>query len=449
MRSLFWRIFLSFWLLVTGLAVVILVTNSNRKNDRFDRFRQQQIALISNSSDYAVAEYEHNGTVGLGQALGKINTRIHGELWIVDEKRQPIQGGVLPPEIAAALTMPDDVTTEDTYLLVRVPFEHEGKNYQALAKLNMPRPPRTPPGQELTLQILLAIAISSVICFVLARYIARPVTSLRVAAQRIAEGDLQARAHPSFEGNDELGALTRDFNRMAARLEATLIAQQRMFADVSHELRSPMSRMTLALELAKQRSGPQAASALERIEIEIGRMNALVEQLLKLAKLETGTVQDRQEIISMTEMLSHVAADAEIEANAKQCAVVLKNEIRALVEGDADVLRSAIENVVRNAIQYSPEKSRIDLVQRRDGPGKVIVEVADCGPGVSNEELQKLFEPFYRADVSRTRRTAGVGLGLAIAERAVVAHHGSIRAANREKSGLIVEIKLPMYGIET
>ena len=449
MRSLFWKIFLSFWLLVTGLAVVILVTNSNRKNDRFDRFRAQQTALIANSSDYAVAEYEHNGADGLGQALGKINTRIHGELWIVNEKNEPIQGGVLPPEIASAASMADDVTSLDTYMLVRVPFEHEGKKYNALAKLNMPKPPRTPPGQELTLQILLAIAISSVICFVLARYIARPVTSLRVAAQRIAEGDLQARAHPGFEGNDELGALTRDFNRMAARLEATLTAQQRMFADVSHELRSPLSRLTLALELAKQRSGPQAQSSLERIEIEIGRMNTLVGQLLKLAKLETGAVQERQEVISMTEMLNHVAADAEIEANAKSCSVVLKNEVRALVEGDAEVLRSAIENVVRNAIQYSPEKSVIDLVQRSNGPGKVIVEVADQGPGVSTEELQKMFEPFYRADVARTRRTGGVGLGLAIAERAVAAHHGSIRAANREKSGLVVEIKLPLYGIET
>jgi signal transduction histidine kinase len=447
-RSLFWKIFLSFWLLVTALVIVILVTNSNRRNDRFDYFRQQQIALVGNSTDYAVAEYERSGPAGLQAALHRINERIRGELWILDEKRQPLQGGALPPEIAAGLAAPDDVTTSEQFMLVRAPFEHEGKHYLALARLRVTRPPRVPPFRDLALQIPLGILLSSFICFVLAKYIARPVSSLRVAAQRISQGDLEARVDPKFEGADELGQLTRDFNQMAARLQATLASQQRMFADVSHELRSPLSRLTLALELAKQRSGPAAATALERIEIETERLNDLVQQVLRLAKLEAGVFHDRYEVLSVTEILGQVAADAEIEANAKQCSVVLRNEVSALVEGDADVLRSAIENVIRNAIQHSPSQGQIDLVQRKAGNSSVAIEVADRGPGVRTEELGKLFQPFYRSDHSRQTPT-GVGLGLAIAERAVIAHRGSIRAANREQAGLRVEIRLPMYGTES
>ena len=463
MRSLFWKIFLSFWLLITALVLVLVITVSNRKNDRFDFFRVHQLALVSNSSDYAVAEYERGGAAGMAAAMKKINERIRGELWIVNDKNVPIQGGVLPAEMAPALTMPDDVTSQEKISLVRVAFEHEGKHYQALARLQTSRPPRVPPGLELAIQIPLAVLVSSLICFLLARYIARPVTALRRAAQRIAEGDLEARADTRFEGGDELGELTRDFNQMAARLEATLIAQQRMFADVSHELRSPLSRLTLALELAKQRSGPAAATALERIEIETGRLNNLVQQVLRLAKLESGVISDKHEVVSLTEVLGEVAADAEIEANAKQCAVVLKNEVSALVEGDADVLRSAIENVVRNAIEYSPPNGQIDLLQRKSGPRTVSIEVADMGPGVATEELTKMFEPFYRldgarqdgarsdggGDGARARRSNGVGLGLAIAERAVVAHHGTIRAVNGEKSGLRIEIRLPLFGVES
>jgi signal transduction histidine kinase len=189
-----------------------------------------------------------------------------------------------------------------------------------------------------------------------------------------------------------------------------------------------------------------------------------VQQVLRLAKLEAGVISDQHEVVSLTEVLGEIAADAEIEANAKHCSVVVKNEVSALVEGDAAVLRSALENVVRNAIEYSPQEGKIELVQRKCGARTVAIEIADSGPGVAQEELTKMFEPFYRADgarvdgarsdaarsdAARTRRGGGVGLGLAIAERAVIAHHGSIRAANREQSGLRIEIRLPLYGVET
>jgi len=445
---LFWKIFLSFWFLVTTLTMVVLVTNWNRRSDRYDYFRQQQIALVANSTAFAVAEYEREGPPGLEHALARINQRINGELWVLDEKRRPIQGGELPAELRPALTMAQDVTREDETMFVRLPFEHEGKRYLALARLKMRKPLPLPFFRDPAVQVPLGVLLSSLVCFVLARWIARPVSALRKSAQRISQGDLEARVDAKYEGRDEMGQLTRDFNQMAERLQQTLASQQRMFADVSHELRSPLSRLTLALELAKQRSGPEAASALERIEIETERLNELVRQILRLAKLEAGVFEDRYEVVSVAEMLGQVARDAEIEANAKQCAVRVKNEVSALVEGDADVLRSALENVVRNAIQHSPSQGEIELVQRKAGSSSVAIEIADRGPGVRPEDLAKMFQPFYRSNHSRQTPT-GVGLGLAIAERAVVAHRGSIRAANREQTGLKVEIRLPMYGIES
>ena len=188
---LFWKIFLSFWLLVTTLVIVVLVTNWNRRSDRFDYFRQQQIALVGNSTDFAVAEYEREGAPGLEHALSRINTRINGELWILDDNSRPIQGGELPKAIQPALTMTDDVTASRDELLVRLPFEHEGKRYMALARLRMRKPPPLPFFRDPAAQIPLGVLLSSIVCFVLARWIARPVSALRRSAQRISPADSQ------------------------------------------------------------------------------------------------------------------------------------------------------------------------------------------------------------------------------------------------------------------
>src|SRR5205807_1181304 len=218
--------------------------------------------------------------------------------------------------------------------------------------------------------------------------------------------------------------------------------------DISHELRSPLARLNVALGLARQRSGPESEAMLERIELEAGRLNELIGRLLTLARMEDGEQRVPSTPVSLEEIVLNVAEDAEFEAQARHCHV--RCEIPAgswRVRGDASLLHSAIENVVRNAIRYTREGSTVEihLEKTKNAAGdQAVVRVTDCGDGVPADALEKLFQPFYRLDDARGRQTGGVGLGLAITERAVRFHGGRVSATNRAEGGLMVEIRLPM-----
>jgi two-component system sensor histidine kinase CpxA len=297
--------------------------------------------------------------------------------------------------------------------------------------------------------LIIAVISSGLVCYFLAWYMTKPVARLRAATQRLAAGDLSARAgYPNRKGSDEIAGLMRDFDTMAARLESLVKAQSRLLNDISHELRSPLARLNVALGLARQRSGPESATMLERIELEASRLNELIGRLLTLARLEGGEQRVSRTPVSLDEVLLTVAEDAEFEAQARHCHV--RSEIPGgswAVCGEASLLHSAIENVVRNAIRYTREGTTVQiLLARADSPrgAEAVVSVADCGSGVPPDALEKLFQPFYRLDDDRGRQTGGVGLGLAITERAVRFHGGSVAAFNRPQGGLLVEIHLPL-----
>jgi two-component system sensor histidine kinase CpxA len=273
------------------------------------------------------------------------------------------------------------------------------------------------------------------------------VVRLRAATQRLAAGDLTARAGVSrTRGHDEIAELVRDFDAMAERLENLVNAQSRLLKDISHELRSPLARLNVALGLVRQRTGPEAQSTLDRIEQEAERLNEMIGRLLTLARLEGGAEAMDAIPVDLGELVAEVAADADFEAQDRRCHVecVIAND--CAVRGDPNLLRSAIENVVRNATRYTREGTDVH-VHLECGPGtsrtEAIIRVTDSGPGVPEDSLDKLFRPFYRIDDARGRQTGGVGLGLAITERAVRLHGGTVRAANRPEGGLIVEIRLP------
>jgi two-component system sensor histidine kinase CpxA len=240
----------------------------------------------------------------------------------------------------------------------------------------------------------------------------------------------------------------RDFDAMAERIETLVKAQSRLLNDISHELRSPLARLNVALGLARQRSGPESASMLERIELEAGRLNELIGRLLTLARMEDGEQHVPSTPVLLDEVVLNVAEDAEFEAQARHCHV--RSEIPAGswgVRGDASLLHSAVENVVRNAIRYTREGTTVEIhLEKTEGAGRAeaVVRVTDCGSGVPAEALEKLFRPFYRLDDARGRQTGGVGLGLAITERAVRFHGGRVAAVNRAEGGLMVEIHLPL-----
>ena len=286
------------------------------------------------------------------------------------------------------------------------------------------------------------VAVVSGSAFLLAtRSIARPLEWLRSAAKSLGEGRLSTRvAARRDSAPHEVESLVSEFNAMAERIEELVSSQRQLIADVSHELRSPLARLTLAVELLR-RSPEDSQECLDRFDQEITRLNLLIERLLTLSRLESSVVVLKQESFDLADLVSDVIDDVQFEASAKGCSVRCVRSEECPVRGDFGLLQSAVENVMRNAVKYSPDGSSVSVSLICEGP-KCRVTIEDNGPGLSEKDLREMFRPFYRGDAAR-RDPKGYGLGLAIAFRAVRLHNGTIIAAN-SPSGLTVSIRLPV-----
>jgi signal transduction histidine kinase len=306
---------------------------------------------------------------------------------------------------------------------------------------------RRTPGAYL-IRFAVALSVAAIVCFLLARSLTGPILSLRAATQRVAAGDLSVRIGAGLGvRRDELADLGRDFDTMAERLEALLVSERRLLSDISHELRSPLARLGVALGIARRRAGDEAASALNRIERETVRLDDMIDRLLDLARMEHDGSASARTPVDLKRLVEMVAHDADFEARDRGRTVRLVEADSCSVLGDERALRSAVENVVRNAIRYTPEGGTADValhVANGSGPLSAEVRVRDFGPGVPDEALRHLFRPFYRVADARDRESGGVGLGLAIAERAVARHGGEVQAANAEGGGLVVTLRLPL-----
>ena len=494
MRSLFLKIFLSFWLaLALSVVLAILVTLAMRPQ----RDSATWEALRAKALTEAVQAYEQGGEPVVREYLEDLEQSHHVRAFLFDEQGNELSQRPAPPwaeRIARgramrrppgfwAKWMPERFMRQST-------TGASGRPFTLVIEL--------PPGPRLFfgphgvpgLGLLIAIVSSGVVSYVLARYLTAPVVRLRTATQQLAAGDLTARAEaPPKRRRDEIAELVRDFNGMAPlvghRVELivreetstelqlsdpsfvqcfvicnkvgewltgnllgpiVVNAQNRLLNDVSHELRSPLARLNVALGLARQRTGPEAQGALERIEREAERLNELIGRLLEIARLESGE-EVQKSAVNLAEMLHEICKDADFEAQSRNCRVKCVIADACIVMGHARLLHSAIENVVRNATRYTREGTEVEirLEKAQDAKGaEAVVRVADSGPGVPEETLHKLFRPFYRLDDARNRQTGGVGLGLAITERTVRLHGGRVKAANRPEGGLIVEIRLPL-----
>lgn len=270
----------------------------------------------------------------------------------------------------------------------------------------------------------------------------RPLRVLSHSTRRLAEGDLQARV-PRYiaDREDAVGRLGAEFNHMAERVDSLLGSQQQLLRDVSHELRTPLARLQVALTLA-QDEPDKAPAMLSRIEIELGRLDDLIGQVLSLSRLQSGTDNLERTPIELRSLLAEVVENAEFEFAEKDVSIQIKGPIVELL-GDPGKLASAFENIVRNAMRYAAEGSTVELsigVHQQTA----LVEVADRGPGVDEAELPRLFEAFYRVDDARDTRTGGHGVGLAIAEQAIARNGGTLRARNRDGGGLVVSACLPL-----
>jgi two-component system, OmpR family, sensor histidine kinase CpxA len=454
MKSLFLKIFLSFWLaqaLIVALVVVATIAFRPQTESPFFEY------LKSNTAQQLVLAYESGGAAGLNSKLDQFNNTLKIHAYLFDDRGRELAGRAAPDWAQRLSRGVEPVSNGwfhrfSTRRLASQQVTSASGHHYIMVEEVPPRPwlpifRQKPPGAGLEI-LAMAVLVSGIICYLLAGYLTSDVSRLRAAAQQLAAGDLSARAEaPPGHRRDEIAELVRDFNTMAGRLQDLVSAQSRLLNDISHELRSPLARLSVALGLAWQRTGPDAHSVLERIEMEANRLNELIGRLLTLARLEGGEDVIRRSLISVDELVLDVAKDADFEAQSRHCRVrcVIQQEMSIL--GSPSLLHSAVENVVRNATRHTRENTEVEIQlaqESANGTQEAVIRVVDSGPGVPREALDKLFRPFYRLDDARGRQTGGVGLGLAITERAVRLHGGTVRAANRPEGGLMVEIRLPI-----
>jgi signal transduction histidine kinase len=436
MRRLFWKIFLSFWIteaLVLTIAVILANIGVWRETPKSLPQVQAQMPLIATA---AVQAFEHGGPSALKPILSDASEDSGARWWLFDPQGKELSGNVVPWWVPKVLAQqePNGERGSAVYSLRGM----QGQ-YALVAEPGMPRVPHIP-YRAMIRQLLAGLFISGLTCFLLAHYLAQPILRLRKASQAVAAGDLSARAGAAVgDREDEIGDLVRDFDRMAGRIEALVQSQKQLLRDISHDLRSPLQRLRMAVGLARREAMP--SSQLDRIEREAIRINELVEQVLTLAKLENADAKLPMSPISLQAVIHDVVADATFEAERLQCSVQVSSQADPQITGNRELLHSAIENVVRNAIHHAEPQTSVKVsVTSKTGTAQVRVE--DEGPGVPENALNRLFEPFFRVDESRGT-TNGFGLGLAIAARAVAVHGGTIRANNIAPHGLRVEIDLP------
>jgi two-component system sensor histidine kinase CpxA len=291
-------------------------------------------------------------------------------------------------------------------------------------------------------RLLAIVLVTGLVSALLARYLSRPVVRLRSATQRMATGDLSVRVGQLAGADSETQGLGRDLDAMAERIQALLDSERRLRRDISHELRSPLTRLNIAIELIRRRSSEELAPAFDRIERDTARLDAMIGELLTLNRLESEGI-DRAEPIDLTALTQSIVEDTSIEAERQGSRLVLSAAQPCSVRGNRELLRRAIENIVRNAVRFTSAGEPVEVELTRD-TDRALLRVRDHGPGVPSEALTDIFKPFYRVEGDRARHTGGTGLGLAITEQAAALHGGKVRAENHDAGGLLVTLELPL-----
>ena len=457
MHSLYWRIFLAFWIALTLILVGTLTVAVNATAHRTEKPWVQRGQLFA-QADRA---FESGGADALKGWIGSLSGEPLSRTFVIGPDGKDVFDRPLPQFLN---TMPGGGTAARGANAVGragaispiggmlVLVDAQGRTWHVVVG-----PVReTPrlfgelelPGVPLSI-LVIALVVSGAVCFFLARYLAAPVDKLRHATRQMAAGDLNVRVLPALKGRqDDLGLLASDLDAMAERLRHLLETKEQLLRDVSHELRSPLARLQIALSLAR-REESAAERHLARIACEADRLEQLIARTLKLARLERGVHALEHARVDISALLRNIAADVAIEADARGCFVTVQAEPELVVSGDPELLRSAFENVIRNAVSYSPADTLVVVGARRTVSGAssapaVEITVRDHGPGVPDRDLQLIFEPFYRVEAAREHRSGGgEGLGLAIAARAVTLHGGAIQARNLASGGLGISITLP------
>jgi len=449
-RGIYAKIFL--WFTVATLAttgavfLITIVTHSKTLGPSW------MTGVLDQYTRSAVDIYEHGGKPRLAEYLDKIREASLLQSTLLDPHGRDILGRGIPP--GAEEVFAKAQATGQTQFHIGLIWtgasvdERPGGKYILVAKVIFPYRFLLAGVLETTvLGWLLPALAGAALCLFLGHHIAKPIRALQGVAGKIADGDLSVRASPAIGSRkDELADLARDFDRMADRIQALLRKQLELLGDISHELRSPLTRLNVSLELVRRGK----TDAIERMQADLQRLDDLIGQILTLTRLQTRDVQRAETPVNLRSILESVAEDARFEVEEEGKTVAISRVEDCWLKGDPALLRSCIENVVRNAVHYTKPQTEValslDLVGNGNRSDLARVLVADHGEGVPEESLERIFEPFYRVTEAREHQTGGTGLGLSIAQRIAVVHGGRIRARNREGGGLEIEIRLPASG---
>lgn len=448
-NRLFIKIFLWFWLSFWLVNAVFLFVSFATQTEL--SFVHSTSLLVKTEARAAAEIFERNGNQALSEYLQKTAKDNDIQGFLFDMKGAELNGKkvseIVLKAFANAQTV-DEIKYETSGLKVygavlietaagsRFVFVAETKRFANTPFLNVQ-------PQTRFLRFSLTIIVSGIICFLLARYFTKPITKLSQSARQLAKGNLAVRSGSRFSRrNDEIASLSRDFDAMAEQIERLIKSQKQLLSDISHELRSPLARLGIALELARSaETEAERNEMFEVIERESANLNEQIGEILTLTKLEAGNAEIQTEKVDVSELIKQVAADTDFEAKMKNRQVkIVKNEPCSM-SANASLLRSAIENVVRNAVKYTAENTSVEIslsCEKDSERQKICIIVRDYGAGLPDKDLERIFTPFYRAEKGRERDSGGTGLGLAIAANAVSFHKGKIYAKNASDGGLIV-----------
>jgi two-component system sensor histidine kinase CpxA len=434
MRSLFAKTLL--WFLATTAVAIggIIITTASTFSSTEPRGPLGM--LLNVQVEQAKRAYETGGSEALAGVLARFQQITQIKVLFTDSKGTDLLTGTAHPELLRVPKRsrwrvpfpfggrPPIIAREDSSHRYRLFMIDQRRNWTTFFFLQP--------------QHLWIVGLVVLLCYAFAYHLTSPVRRLRSVVDCFGRGDFSARAPASRK--DELGELARSFNEMAGRIQTLLAVERRLLLDVSHELRSPLARLGVAVELA--RSGEDREHMLDRIQKEADRLNDLVAELLQVTRVEADPSMQKNDLVHLDELLGDRVYDSLLEAKAKDCTLLLKAPVPAILSGDEELIRRALDNVIRNAIRYAPRNTSVDVELTKTADA-ALVSVRDFGPGVPPEALTRIFDPFYRVDSDRNRASGGLGLGLAIARRSVELHKGKLSAQNANP-GLLVTIQLPL-----
>ncbi|MBS1805117.1 MAG: HAMP domain-containing protein [Acidobacteria bacterium] len=450
MRSLFFKIFIIFWIAQTLIFVISTALILARRFPRPASMLDPAFSSLRAEAAEALQLFDAGGCSGFDSFV----QQHRGSFALVEESGRTVCGD-------SSLSVRDQVpsTTEiygrqlgqDTVWTLPV-VSAKGEQFRFLVSVH--REQHTWYGDLAHFafpQLLVAVAVGGLTTFALVMIFTRPVIHLREAARQLAIGRLDARAKESRKLSalhaDEFDALVHDFNHMAERLESLVNAQKMLLRDVSHELRSPLARASVALELARDDADSTMTTHLDRIQRETERLNQLIGQLLTLSSMEANEEEVGFERIVLNKLVEEIVSDANYEAHQRNCSVKFDRGEELEIVGRRELIYRAVENVVRNAIRFTEEGTAVEIrtTAVADGTRKLAsVQVSDHGPGIPDKEIESIFRPFYKVDQARSPQKGGFGVGLAIADRSVKLHKGDLRAFNRASGGLTIEMRFPI-----